>query len=294
MKEIKNQVENLLRNYTAMKNEVQVLEYELKRFAPNLRSEIIRDLTFSRHNHEHVSGTHISDKTANIAIEHCDSQINGEYHALRTLISNMRFTLHRIDYYLSLIPEKEASVIKQFYFEKLTLYQISDIAFCVPRTLQRWKEQGLEKLSRYYMITDKIDSKKLDLLTMVRFVSYIHEERFTQCLKRVEQNIPHNVKAFLYIISGCNELWQVGIEVFYDFESGGPINRTDIKHSFSENNRELLRLAYRIVRRFDKDELVHILRHYFPCLEYIHLELAIEAVKLALFPMNFSEKGPKM
>jgi len=284
MQEIKKQIEFILHNYTTMKSEVQVLEFELNRSTTSLRSETIESTILSHSNQERVSGSHLCDKTANIVIEHVDSQINGEYHALRTLISNMCVEMHRLEHYLSLLPEKEAEVIRLFYFEGLTWTQISKSTLCAPRTMQRNKEKGIEKLVRYYTILDRLDAKSLDIRTKVRFIGYIHEERFMHCMKLTEKSKAHGVEPMLYILSGCNELWQVGVETFYSFESGTTISYADSKTALSDNGRKLLRLAYHLANSFDRDNIVYILRDYFPGLEYVHLELAIEAIKLALFP----------
>ncbi len=77
MKETKKQVEQLLLKYSSMLCEVKALEFEIRRFVPNVHPERIKDLTFSHSNGERISGLRHSDKTANIAIDHFDSQING-------------------------------------------------------------------------------------------------------------------------------------------------------------------------------------------------------------------------
>jgi len=284
MNEMKTQVVNILQSYMTMKREVQVLIFELQRFAPNLHSETIKNLTFSNPNYERVSSSRLSDKTANIAIEHYDSQINGAYHAIRTLISNMQFELSRIGYYLSLIPNDEALVLKLFYFERVTIAKISTTIHRSQRTVHRMKDSAFEKLMRYYTILDKMDPDSLDIRTRVRFIGYIHEERFSSCLKRTAKRRTPGIEAMLYIFCGCNELWQAGIDTFFDFEAGATISCAG--NAFSDNGRKLLSLAYHLANSFDRNNLVHDLRYYFPDLEYVHLELAIEALKAALFPGN--------
>ena len=284
MIEDKKQIESILHNYTTLKREVQVLEFELNRITRNLHPQAIEDRILAHSECERVSGSHHSDKTANIVIEHIDSQINGEYHALRTLISNIQIELQRIEYYLSLIPEKEAEVIRMFYFEKLTWAKITEKALNSQSTMQRLKNSGIEKFSKYYTILDKLDASRLDVRAKVRFISYIHEERFMQCLERVEEDTKPGAVAMLYIISGCNELWATDVEAYYDFNSGATLNNPDSKNSLSDNGQKLLELSYHLSNNFNRDKLVNILRYYFPGLEYVHLELAIEAVKLALFP----------
>jgi len=291
MSEIKTRIANILQNYMTMKREVQVLIFELQRFASNLHSETIQNLTFSHSNSERVSGSRFSDKTANIAIEHYDSQINGEYHVIRTLINNMQFELSRIDYYLSLIPDDEALVLKLFYFERVTVVKISETVHRSQRTVHRMKDNAFERLTHYYTILDKMDPDSLDIRTRMRFIGYIHEERFSSCLERTAKNKTPGIEAMLYILCGCNELWQVGIETLFDFESGVTIKYAS--DALSDNVRKLLSLAFHLANSFDRNNLVRDLRYYFPDLEYVHLELAIEALKAALFPGNISGGSKK-
>jgi len=284
MKEVKNQVEHILRSYTAMKREVQVLAFELERFNANLNSEAIRNRTFSHSTYERISGSHISDKTANIAIDHYDSQINGEYHALRTLIGNMQVEINRIDHYLTLIPNDEARVLKLFYFEGITVAEISKKIHRSPRTVYRMKEHAIGEIIRYYSLLDSANLKDVDIFTRMRFVSYVHEGRFKGCLERLTKNITPGMEAMLYILCGCNELWQAGIETFFDFELSATISHTDSHTSLSGESKRLLSLAFHFANDFDRNNLVHDLRYYFSDLEYVHLELAIEAMKVALMP----------
>lgn len=105
MKDMKNQVEKILNSYTKMKKELLLLEFELNRATPSLSSEFIEGTALARPGYEATFGSHISDKTADIVVEHVDSQRNGKYHAITSLLHTTRLELNRIEYYLSLLPE---------------------------------------------------------------------------------------------------------------------------------------------------------------------------------------------
>lgn len=284
MKEIKKQVEFILHSYPTMKKDIQLLEFELDRINVSLHPEIIESMVLGHSDQERVSGSRISDKTANIAVEHVDSQRNSRYHAIATLLHNTRFELNRLEYYLSMLPEGEAAVIKMFYFDGLAWADIMKEASRSYATMKRRKKDGLDKLIHYYSIIDSIDSNKLDIRTTAKFIGYIHEERFVGCLKLSEKNRSPGIDALLYIISGCNELWKTGVETFFDFDAGTTISYAESKSTLSENGQKLLRLAYHLANGFDPEDIAHVLRYYYIGLEYVHLELAIEAIKLALFP----------
>lgn len=285
MKEIKIQVENLLHNYTTMKKELQVLAYELERITPSLRSENIEAKVLSHTGHEWVSGSHISDKTSDIVMDHIDGQRNAKYHALKNLIYNMHLEVNRLEHYLTLIPQEEADVIKWFYFEGLSWSVIAKKDLVTPKTMQRRRQRGFDKLVHYYSVLDKISSQPDDIRMRVRFIGYVHEEQYIECLDRVGKNRTPGIEAMMYIISGCNELWIAGTDTFFDFEAGNVIPQESITASYSNEGARLLRLAYCYANglKMSQEDLLHVLHNYFIGLENIHLELAIEAMRLALF-----------
>jgi len=133
-------------------------------------------------------------------------------------------------------------------------------------------------------ILDNSSINSLNTRTKPCFISYIHEERYRLCIERVLKRQPPGAGALFYIISGCDELWKAGVETFFDFEKGAAISAGEDGNTLSENGSNLLRLGYYLVSGFSRDSLIQNLGNYIAGLEYVHLELAIEALKLALYP----------
>jgi len=285
MSDIRNHVESMLNNYTNMVQELKILEFEMKNITTSLDPRVIENMVFSHPDNERVSGSFLSDKTANIAIEHVDSQRNARYHAMKNLIYNMHLEVRRLEHYLSLLPKEESDVIKWFYFEGLSWAAITKITLVTQRTMQRRKQRGFDKLVGYYSVVNKLSIQVDDIRMRVRFISYVHEEQYIKCLDRAKKDLAPGVKAMLYIISGCNELWNAGPDTFFDFETGEVIPQESITATYSDEGAKLLRLAYCYAYglKMDQRQLLHVLYNYFWGLEHIHLELAIEAMRLALF-----------
>lgn len=283
MKDIKNQVENMLKCYPKMKKELLLMEFELDRATPSLSTDFIEGTVLARPGYEATFGSHVSDKTSDIVVEHIDSQRNGKYHALTSLIHNMRSELQRLEYYLSLLPEGQADVIRCFYFDRLTLADISEYIGHSQSTTKRWKKSGINGLIHYYSILDNLEPDGMGMRVRVRFISYIHEERFLQCLEMSGDNRKAGIEAMLYIIAGCNELWNADVKTFIDFNTGEPKSYAESIKALSYSSAKLLRLAHNLTDGLDWDNLSVVLSGYFPGLEYVHLELAIEALKLVLF-----------
>lgn len=284
MSDIRNHVESMLNNYTNMVNELNVLEFEMRSITASLDPRVIENMVFSRPDSERVSGSFHSDKTANIVIEHVDSQRNAKYHALKNLIYNMRLEVRRLEHYLSLLPKEESDVIKWFYFEGLSWAAITKKDIVTQRTMQNRRQRGFDKLVSHYSVVDKLSFQTDDIRMKVRFISYVHEEQYIQCLDRAGNHRAPGIEAMLYIISGCNELWNAGPDTFFDFETGKVIIQESVTASYSRGSAKLLRLAYCYAHglKLDQRQLLHVLHSYFSGLEHIHLELAIEAMRLAL------------
>lgn len=283
MLEHKKHVETLLNNYTAMKQELNVLEYEMKRITPSLNSDTIESLSLAHSDSEWVSGYHLSNKTADIVVEHLNSQMGAEYHALKNLIYNMRLELRRLEYYLTLLPNEESKVIKWSYFEGLSWRTITAKAHASQSTMQRRRKRGVDRLVGFYDVLDKLD-KEEDIRKKARFTGYVHEEQYALCLELAKDIRSPGIDAMLYIISGCNELWNAGLESFLNFETGKIIPSESMTEKFTDNGAKLLRLAYCFAQGLELERLIDVLWLYFPGLEHIHLELAIEAMRMTLFP----------
>ena len=285
MSDIRKHVESTLKNYTKMVQELRVLEFELDNLNTPLDSRAIESAVLSRPNNEWVSNSFRSDKTSDIVVDHIDSQRNAKYHAFINLIRNMCLETRRLEHYLTLLPEEEADVIRWFYFEELTWAAITKKTLATQRTMQRRRQRGFDKLVKYYSVVDRLSGQTDDIRMKVRFISYVHEEQYIQCLGRVKGYRTLGTNAMLYIISGCNELWNAGPDTFFDFETGEVIPQEAMTAAFSSKGAKLLRLAYCYAGglKLDQEHLLHLLRSYFSGLENIHLELAIEAMRLALF-----------
>lgn len=185
MQDLKHQVDSILFNYTKMQAELRVLQYEFKHLSSSLHHQIIENMVFAHTtNNEWVSGSHNSDKTADIAIEHIDSQRTAQYQAFAALIHILASELHRLEYYLSLLSEEEVTVIKLFYFDNLSWAKIAEKSDIAQRTLEHRKKRGLDKLVHYYSMLYSFMPRSLDIRIRTRFISYVHEEQFTRCLEK--------------------------------------------------------------------------------------------------------------
>lgn len=287
MREIKKHVESMLWKYSGMKRELKVLEFEMENLTKPLSRESVENGIFAHSIGEWGSASSYSDRTATIATEHVDRQRGAKYYALKSLICTMRLETTRLEHYLSLLPTKEAEVIRWFYIDGLSWPEITPKGSVSLKTLQRRRKQGLDELTKYYAVAEAVACGGSQL--QVRFISYIHEERYMRCLAQWEKYLTPGTQALLYIICGCNELWDAGPDTFFDFEQEKMISQESIPEDYSPGTAILLRLAYCYATgvEMNQAQLLHILRSYFTGLEHVYLELAIEALGIVLFSDDY-------
>lgn len=284
MQEIRKNIEGILKSHNDRKQQLKALEYELGLLQQTLRPETIEGKVYAHYGGERVSGAQPSDKTADIVIEHFDRQRDARYHALKSVTYTMGIEVRRLEHYLSLIPSEESDIIRWCYFEGLSWAEIAQRTALTIRTLQRRRKHGLDGLIKLYSTVDSLPLNGTDARTYVRFVSYVHEERYVQCLERMKGSSRNlGIEAMAYLIAGCNELWDAGIDSFLNFETWELMPQEDRAESFSTQGAKLFRLACCFAREVAVNRLSHYINGYFPGLEHLHLELAIEAIRLVLF-----------
>jgi hypothetical protein len=190
--------------------------------------------------------------------------------------------VRRLEYYLSLLPREESDIIRWFYFERASWADITGRTLLSQSTVQRRKKSGVEKLAGYFSMLDKLSAQSGDVHMEARFTGYAHEERYTQCMGHLKDALlSPGIQAMLYIVTGCDELWNAGADSFIGFETGEVVPQESITESFTSQGSKLLRLAYCYAHGVGLNQLSHIVNSYFPGLEGFHLELAIEAMRLA-------------
>jgi predicted DNA-binding protein YlxM (UPF0122 family) len=259
-----------------------ILEYELNGLQRTLDPGAIADKVLAHPGEERVSCSRPHDQTADIVVAHVDSQRNAKYYALKSVVYTLSTVVRRLDYYLSLLPNDEADVIRWFYFEGLSWAEIRKKASVSKSTAQRRKTQGFETLVRYYTLLNSLPAQPDGIRVETRFVSHLHEERYLQCLSRIEgAHRTPGLKAMMYLISGCNELWNAGADSFLSFETWEVLSEAAMEKSFSAQGARLLQLARFYALDFNPRHLPDIINNYFPGLELVHLELAIESLRIA-------------
>lgn len=149
-----------LKQYPVLKKKVALLRYEQDHPARITDSEVIDSMALSRPVSDGIrSAGFISDKTMRIATQFRDEkdrlnqetimEIAQELHAVERQISKM-------DFYVSQLDEKQAEVIRKYYFEGKTWPELQREMHLAPRTLIKRRDDGLDALVGIYTYLEQV------------------------------------------------------------------------------------------------------------------------------------------
>lgn len=99
----------------------------------------------------------ISDKTMYIALNYQErmDRINVEAaNEIAQRLLKLKAVQDQLRYYVSLLEQREAEVIRLTYFEGIDQDSIAESFGIVPRTMRRIKKAAIEKLAEMYIFTE--------------------------------------------------------------------------------------------------------------------------------------------
>lgn len=149
----KTHVEELLKTYSDRKREIEVLRYELAHPAGVSENEQITAMALSHGDGMGFSGGHISDKTMYIALNYqekvdkLNASVTSEISARLVKLEQVQ---NRLKYYISLLPPKQAKVIRQLYDEHLTQKEVEKTLDCSAKTVRNLRDKAFDALVKMY------------------------------------------------------------------------------------------------------------------------------------------------
>ena len=151
---IRAQVIEDLKSYPELKKKIVLLRYELDHPAKISDGEVIDSMALSRPVSDGIRPAgFISDKTMRIATQFRDrkDRLNQEtiMEIARELHSVER-QLSKLEFYVSQLEEKQAEVIRKYYFEGKTWGELQREMHLSPRTLLKLRDDGLDALVSIY------------------------------------------------------------------------------------------------------------------------------------------------
>ena len=159
--DMKSHVVSLLETCQERKRKIALLHYELEHPAHTSEAEMISAMALGHGaggSSGHVEG-HISDKTLYIALNYQSKvdKLNADTkEEIVVQLVELEQEQKRLDYYISLLNERQAKVIKLTFFEGCAQNDVARKLAIVPRTVRRIKDEGVDKLIEMYSFTENL------------------------------------------------------------------------------------------------------------------------------------------
>lgn len=159
--DMRSYVLNLLESCRERERKIALLHYELEHPAHASETEMISAMALGHgvgSGGGHVEG-HISDKTLYIALNYqskVDKLNTDTKEEIVVQLVELEQEQKRLDYYISLLNERQAKVIKLTFFEGYAQNDIARKLTIVPRTVRRIKDEGVDKLVEMYSFAENL------------------------------------------------------------------------------------------------------------------------------------------
>lgn len=156
----RDQVIEVLKNYPQKKKQISLLRYELEHPSHISEKELIESLSLAKS--EAGGGKspgHISNKTMMIALQYQDTaqRMNGDVVAEITQeLSALEAEVERIDYYLTLLDEEQALVLRRYYIEQRPWSEVEAEFGLSQRALIKRRDDGVEELAEMFGFLGRI------------------------------------------------------------------------------------------------------------------------------------------
>ena len=160
--EVRSYVINLLESCQERKRKIALLHYELEHPAHTSESEMIGAMALghgSGSSGGHAEG-HISDKTLYIALNYQSKvdKLNADTkEEIVVQLVELEREQTRLDYYISLLEERQATVLQLVYIKKLPLEEIASRIGVVLRTVRKIRDRAIDELAQMYEFTRKLN-----------------------------------------------------------------------------------------------------------------------------------------
>lgn len=153
---VEEYVVHQLESYSQFCRDITTLEFELKSLAPfdqQQAGELIESLTFSHPTGAPVQDSHISDKTAAIALSYHTIGLDQTRDARLGIVVQLeayRLLVNRLDTYLGTLYPEDAAVLRKHYFEGMSWQSIADAGHHCIRTVMKRRKRGMTRLTELY------------------------------------------------------------------------------------------------------------------------------------------------
>ena len=155
--DMRNCVISLLETSQERKRKIALLHYELEHPVHTSEDEMISAMALGHGDSDGCTEGHVSHKTLYIALNYQNrtEKLNADIkEEIVVQLVELEREQARLDYYISLLDNRKAEVIRLAYFEGLSQNDIAQNLAIVPRTVRRIKEEAVDKLAKMYSFAE--------------------------------------------------------------------------------------------------------------------------------------------
>ena len=161
---IRVQVIEDLKSYPELKKKVVLLRFEQEHPARITDGEVLDSMALSRPVSDGIRPSgHISDKTMLIATQFRDKadRLNQEtIMEITKELHDVERQLAKLEFYVSQLDQKQAEVIRKYYFERKTWGELQREMHLAPRTLIKRRDDGLDALVSVYAYLGQVKGER--------------------------------------------------------------------------------------------------------------------------------------
>lgn len=144
---------DMLETYQQRMRQIALLQYELEHPVHVSPNEMIEAMSYARGDGGSQSEGHISNKTLYIALNYQEQAHRISFDSTNEIalrLMKMEQEQNRLLYYVSLLDNRQAEVIRLLYFERLTLEKVEDMMGLSAKTLRKLKNAAIDTLAGMY------------------------------------------------------------------------------------------------------------------------------------------------
>lgn len=159
MREMKEKVQNLLKDVPTIKKKIALLRYEWEHPQMVTPNEILESMVFSRGGEGgRPSVGHVSNKTYHIAVNYKDRttlENRKQISDLATELERLERILYRLEYCVSQLPGEQSAIIRGLYFDEKGQKDLVEELHLSESSIQRYRDKAVDSLSAMYCTLDE-------------------------------------------------------------------------------------------------------------------------------------------
>ena len=157
--DIRMKVIAMLKEYPDNMRKIAQLKYELAHSSKISETEVLEAMAFKRGDGERYPIGEVSDKTLYIAMNYRNEAFRENREMFKdynSLLIPLECRTGRLQYYISLLDQRQAEVIQLYYFEQESWDAISQKMGLTPKPLRRLRDEGVDRLAEMYEFSGKL------------------------------------------------------------------------------------------------------------------------------------------